>query len=250
MSPFLPDGLQWHTDKVALQYTINAIRFLGLNFRLRIRASFFYEGGFNLRVNLRETRLTMDLAFYAVRSGADGVTPTITLQEKEILNINLIPLFSIGPLTLELKPGLRLISTLNVANINRIYLALRNEIHVFAEITVSTPCIVLQFKLGISITGKILRIEHQFGFFSADAFTDIASAFQMGQACMELRYVIFPFTLVVAPICRVCIGFLRCNQCTSCLKGLLSSLAITIFIRSMQSDMIYSGRWGSLCSWQ
>jgi len=241
VSPFLPNGLQWYSNKVALEYTLDTIRFLGLEFYLRVTASLFYDGVFQVYVALGESNLGIDLEFYAYRSSETGGA-MITLLDREILDIDPIPLFTIGPLTLEIKPGLRLISKLNLAGtVNQIYLALRNEIHVFAEVTISTPCmVVIKFSLGIRVSGRIMRIEHQFGFYSQDAGLNIASALVEGTACMELRYAQLPFSIVIEPICRICVGFLRCKKCFGCLGSLLSSLALYLTFGSMTTDIIYS----------
>ena len=241
VSPFLPNGLQWFSDKIALHYTIDAIRFLGLDFYLRVTASLYYTGQFAVYVIVGESNLGIDLEFYAYRSSETGGA-MITLLDKDILDIDPIPLFSIGPLTLELKPGLRLLSKLNLAsNVNQIYLALRNEVHVFAEVTISTPCmVVIKFKLGVRVSGRILRLEHQFGFYSQSTNTDIATAFAQGTACMELRYAKLPFSIVVQPICRICVGFLRCRSCVNCLGSLLSNLGLYLTFGSMTTNVIFS----------
>lgn len=242
VSAFLPDGLHWYQDKVQLQYTIQGIRVLGLEFYARISAALYYDGPFSAYIVIGEPSLGLEVGFSAYRSSPASGGALLTLLDEEILDIDPIPLFSIGPLTLELKPGLRLVSKLNLAaSMSQIYLALRNEVHVFAEITISTPCmIVIKFKLGIKVSGRIVRIEHQFGFYSADNNVNIATALVNGDACMEVRYVQLPFSIVVEPICRVCVGFLRCRRCFSCLTGLLSSLAVYLTFGSSTTDILYT----------
>jgi len=230
-----------------LEYTITGIRVLGLSVYLRLSAAYYYSGSFKVAVTIGEQHLGLELEFTAYRSGPTSGGALITILDKEVLNIDPIPLFSIGPLTLELKPGLRLLSKLGLsASDEQVYLALRNEIHIFAEVTISTPCIiVIKFKLGVKVSGKIMRREHQFGFFSPDQGAGnpplpLPLALLNGDACMEVRYMQLPFQITVQPICRVCVGFWRCRRCYSCLTSLLSSLTLYMNFGSLTTDIIYT----------
>lgn len=243
ISPVLGDGMQWYQDRLQLQYTTDTISFLGMDWNIRFIASLYYEdNSFGLGVRLSENNLDIDIYFNVVSANPGAGGSLITLIDEELLQIPAITLFTFGPLQLQLTPGLRWTSKISfAASFNQIYFPLSNKLSAYAELVLSTGCLIfIKVRLGVTISGSLLWNEYQFGVFSQQSSMAIGLALLNGEACAELRYARIPFTLRIAPLCQVCVGFLRCRSCTNCLTGLLASLAVEFNFGSVTTDVLWS----------
>ena len=244
VTALLPDGVTWYTDRVVIQYTTPGLSILGMEWSAKLKLALFYiDSTFSLDVTLQEETTSVDIPFSIItQAGAGGAGVLVTLVDEELLNIEPITLFTFGPLVLEFQPGMRWTSKIKwLLHYNRVYFALRNALSLYGDVLLSTGCMVfIKISLGIRITASLMSNEYQFGLFSADEGTHIVEALVNGAACLELRYARIPFYISINPVCRVCVGFLRCRACVNCLQGILSSLSVMIFFGSQQTDILWT----------
>lgn len=241
-SPFMPNFLQWYSDRLVLEYTFDTVRIFGTRWKIRATAAMYYEdSSVGLNLNLNEQSTGMDISFSVLRTNPSAGGSLLTIVDEDLAGIPEITLFTVGPLSLTLQLGVKFVSKLGLGGgTNQAFLELESQVQVYAEVGISTPCVIfIKLKLGIRVTGRVLRLKHQFGLYSPAVDTDLVSALSAGTACMEVRYLRQPFSLVIAPYCKLCYWW-RCRRCRSCLRGLMNSLSVYWYFGAWESRLIWT----------
>ena len=151
----------------------------------------------------------------------------VQILNQPLLNIPAVTLFSIGIVSLEFKPELKLVAHASVViDIKQMFFEISAGLRASGSLQVSTPCFfVIKISLGIQVIGKVFENGIAVGVFSKDPSQMLFS----GEVCGELRHIRHAFELIVRPSCEICTGWF-CGHCRPCLQGLFDKLTyINIF---------------------
>lgn len=219
-----PNGIRFRDKSITAGVGYYTSLF-GIPIELEVAASVNGEDTFSLGFDIfYKTHILYGTVF---EKKLEKNAAAVKLLDQPLLNIPAITLFTIGILSLEFKPELKLIAHANVViDFKQMFFEISVGLKASGALQVSTPCFfVIKFSLGIQVIGKVFENGIAIGVFSKDPSQLLFS----GQVCTELRHIRHAFELVVRPSCEICTGWF-CGRCRPCLQGLFDKLTyINIF---------------------
>jgi hypothetical protein len=217
-----PNGLVFKDNKIKMGVGYDTTLF-GIPLLFDISASISGENQFSLGFDFMYHNTLLFATVF--ESQLDKNMPAVKLLDQAIMNIPPVTLFTIGIISLDFKPSLKLIAHAQiVADISSLYFEISAGLLASASLRVSTPCFVaLKVSLGITVIGDIFQHGIGVGVFSSEP-NSFAPLFSV-PVCGQLRHIRHIQTLVVKPTCEICTS-LFCTHCVPCLKGLFDKLTV------------------------